>query len=81
MAAFKFCLPKSSLTLLPAYPHICRLGYCWGSLVSLGFCDKDGFDESQAALVSWIRSVGRFWLAWVVFVKEEASQAVTKKGH
>lgn len=64
MAAFNFCLPQGSLLL----PHVSSPGYCWGSLVSLGFCDKDGLNESQAALVSWLRSLGMFWPAWVVSV-------------
>lgn len=79
MDAFNFCLPQGSLLLLPTYPHVSSPGYCWGSLVSLVFCDKDGLNESQAALVSWLRPLGRFWPAWVVSVMEEAPQAVTKR--
>lgn len=80
MAAFNGCLPQSSLPLFPMYPYISHPGYFWGSPVSLGFCDKDRFNESRETPVSWLRSLGRFWLACVVSGKEEASQAVTKRG-
>lgn len=67
VAASNLCLPQG------CPPHILLwVGYCWDSLVPLGFCGQDGLSESLAAPVFWLESLGRFWLPWAVSIREEA---------
>lgn len=74
VAASNLCLPQGC----PPPHHIllwvgyCWVWYCWDSLVPLGLCGNDGLSENLAVPVFWLESLGRFWLPWVVSIREEA---------
>lgn len=72
-SAFPRAAPPHHILLWVGY---CWVWYCWDSLVPLGLCGNDGLSENLAVPVFWLESLGRFWLPWVVSIREEAPHAM-----